>query len=481
MFFTAGVIEAGGLKMHLGLDIGSSSIKALLFDGPNHYKASADYPAGYSCFEQDAKMVSEAVKAAIQKLIKTHNIKPDKITTIGLCGHGPSIVFVDKAGTAVTPVITWQDTRALKEAAELRGRWPGFEKDGTSYEAKLLWYYRNFQELCGGGYTALYPKDYLVLLLTGRCCMDCSTASAIVYYDRNSKSWSSRGILPLEMMPEVVDSWEESGQTATGFSRDCGLPDGIPVFSGGIDCFCEAVGAGGLDYGTVVDGSGTSTCLTRAVERNDTASWHVLPDSALHINMLSSTGAAFKWFQNQIASGEVEALMEGIRPERPEHIIFLPYLSGERCPIWDEKARAVFLGIDGSTGKQQLLQAVLQGVGFAIRQNLDAMGQGINIVNAVGGGNRSDVWLQIKANICGVPFDKLEEQDASAFGAALIGAIGNKDYSVSDAKALVVVNKRFEPEAKCKAEYDGLYKNYKKLYPALKDIYHDMFTQRDGI
>ena len=306
--------------------------------------------------------------------------------------------------------------------------------------------------------------------------MDCSTASAIVYYDRDTLKWNTHGLCPEYVLPEVVPAWEQAGVTGTEFSRGCGLPDGIPVYPGGIDCFCEAVGSGGVQGSVIVDGSGTSTCLTRAVPRTPEASWHVLPDKALQIHMLSSTGASYQWFRTHMAS-EKEAdvmLQQQIDPEKPVNLLYLPYLSGERCPIWDEAARGTFVGLDTGTTRPQMLQALLQGVGFAIRQNVEQMGGEVTALHAVGGGNRSDVWLQIKADICGIPYRKLREQDASALGAALVAAVGSGAYTAAEAADLIQVEKEFTPRKELRAFYDRLYQSYTEAYPALRSIYHRM-------
>lgn len=458
--------------MFIGMDIGSSSVKAVAMMDGKRYKAKAEYPAGTGALEQDALAVAETVAGCFRRLLCENDLPAERVRGIGLCGHGPSIVFVDGAGAAKSTIVTWQDHRAAPQAAKLREILPGFNKDGTSFEAKLIWSWENQRELFEAGYTPLYPKDYLLGLLCGRVCMDESTASAIVYYDRANRCWNARGLFPGKNLPEVVAPWACAGVTGTDFSRSCGLPDGVAVYPGGIDCFCEAVGAGGVFPGLVVDGTGTSTCLTRVAARGDGASYHVLPDMDLSVNMISSTGASFKWFCEKIDPDGTE-MIRGIDPSKPTKLLFLPYLNGERCPIWDEEAKGLFLGITPETDRMEMLQAVLQGVALAIRHNLEDMG-GATAVGAVGGGNRSDTWLQIKADVCGIPFRKLSEQDASAFGSALLAALGSDSVTAKEAEAMVEAEKVFAPNGSLRQFYDGLYALYKEAYPALKHIMHRM-------
>lgn len=458
--------------MYIGMDIGSSSVKAVAMMDGRRYKAKAEYGAGAGAMEQDPRAVSDTVAECFRRLLSRNSLPAERIRGVGLCGHGPSVVFVDKSGQAKSAIVTWQDHRAAPQAARLRSLFPGFSKDGTSFEAKLLWSWENQRELFDAGYTALYPKDYLLGLLTGRVCMDESTASAITYYKRDTFCWDTGGLFPGDVLPEVVSPWEAAGVTGTSFSRRCGLPDGVAVYPGGIDCFCEAVGAGGVAPGLVVDGTGTSTCLTRVAPRGEGASYHVLPGMDLSVNMLSSTGASFQWFCEKIDPAGTEMIAR-LDPAKPTKLLFLPYLNGERCPIWDENARGLFLGLTSRTTKEEMLRAVLQGVAFAIRHNLEDMG-GAAAVGAVGGGNRSDTWLQIKADVCGVPFRKLSEQDASAFGAALVAAIGSGAVTKEEAGTMVEAEKVFAPNEDLRAFYDGLYALYKEAYPALKPIMHRM-------
>ncbi len=460
----------------LGVDIGSSSVKVLVFAGERRYKAREYYPAGTSPFEHDTQIVAETVSRALGRLFDDNGVDPSTISGIGLSGHGPSAVFIDKDGTPLTPIVTWQDRRALEEAALLKELWPGFQKDATSLEAKLFWFYRHYPALFEPGITYLDPKSYFAYLLCGKRTIDLSTATTILYYDHGRDAWDTGATgVPARVMPEVVPSWSEIGRTCTDFSRACGLPDGIPVYPGGIDAFCEAVGAGGFLDDVVVDGSGTSTCLTRSVDTNLSRTLHVLPDAAILIDTLSSTGASYQWFKECFAGMDMDALEREIDPAKPVNLLFLPYLSGERSPVWDEKARGVFLGMDSQTTAAQMLQALFQGVGFAIRHNVERMGGDIKTIRAVGGVNRNDKWLQIKANICGVRFERMMEQDASAFGAAIIAAVGSGAYTKEDCDGCIKAGGVFEPDLSVKASYDALFAIYKDMYGALKDTFRSLY------
>ncbi len=466
--------------MFLGIDIGTGSVKAVAFDEKLRVKAQGRYEnVQPGCAQYDIRIVQRAVQEAIQNI--AHQLQGDtqRIKTICLTGHAPSVVFVDKNGNPASDMLTWQDRRALQEAKEIRDKWPHFQKDGTSFEAKLLWFYKQNKALFSGEYIALHPKDYLIYLLCGRFCIDSSTASCIAFYEKETWRFDET-FVPACVMPPVLDSWQEAGVCDTEFSRACELSENTRVFMGGIDCFCEAVGAGGLNSSVLVDGTGTSTCLCRSIEKSDTYSFHVLPESSLQTRMLSTTGAAYLWFQNQFGAPEKDTLQNEVKPDSPVPVLFLPYLNGERSPVWDERAKGSFVGFGETTTKAEFLQAVFQGVAFAMRQNLEDMaaetqGQApISVVHAVGGGNQSDMWLQIKANSSGLCHKRIEEPDAAAFGAALVGGYGAGCFSMQDLASLPVAQACFYPNEETKPMYDRLYESYLKLYPALKEINWDM-------
>jgi xylulokinase len=469
---------SGSAAIYLGIDVGTSSVKVLSFGTQGRERVGVGYPPATSPYEHDPDMLAQTVRLSLRKLFAEGKVLPENIAGIGLSGHGPSVMFVDRDGLPQSPIVTWQDRRALSEASMLRDLRPGYNKDGTSMEAKLFWFYRHHPELFSPGMAALAPKAYVAMILTGERSVDLSTASTIDFYDRKTGLWDAgAAAIPLHVMPKVSFSWQEIGRTGTMFSRECGLPDGIPVFPGGIDAFCEAVGAGGFVDGVIVEGSGTSTCLTRSVGIDRSPSLHAVPDASILINMLSATGACYKWFGDCFPGLNLNELSRQIDPSVPVPILFLPYLAGERSPIWDEKARGLYIGMDLETKSKEMLQALFQGVAFAIRQNLELMAEGelIHSVHAVGGVNRNDAWVQIKANVCGLPFERMAEHDASAFGAAIISAYGSGAYTLDELALMTEVEKRFEPDPAVKSAYDELFQSYVSLYPKVKETFYELF------
>ena len=238
----------------LGMDIGTGSVKAVLLSAGGVKEYREPYPgcrgtgtgSGPGPGRQDPGALRAALKALLSRIGAEEPVLMRELNGICIDGHGPSIIFIDGRGAPVSEIITWQDRSAAAEADELREKVPGFTKDGTGYEAKVLRGVREHPEWAEPGCTVLYPKDYAVLLLTGERIIDRSAASTIYFYAAPGYTQvDGRGLVPEDVFPKAVNSWEAAGTAGTEFSRECGLPSGTPVYAGGIDAFCEAVGAGG--------------------------------------------------------------------------------------------------------------------------------------------------------------------------------------------------------------------------------------------
>ncbi|MEW6623039.1 MAG: FGGY family carbohydrate kinase [Bacillota bacterium] len=461
--------------MYLGIDIGTSSVKAILTDGSTRISDKADYPFFCSGNEQNPYFIEQTVRTTVARLLSMNHTAATNLKGLSICGHGPSILLIDKSGIPLTNLVTWQDKRALAEAQWLRANFKDFYKDSTSYEAKVLWFFKQFPEHFSDSITVLYPKDYILYKLCGRRIIDRSAASTIFFYDAHASKWGfDKADIPNHVFPQAVDSFEQVEVTGTEFSRLCGLPDGIPVFAGGIDAYCEALGAGSINPGDLVEGTGTSTCISLCQEESPCMDLHVVPGRSLIMRSISYTGGSVKWYKSLCAgTGQLDDI-----EYKPVKLIFLPYLIGERSPIWDEKASGVFFGLTEATTGQEMYWALMQGVSFAIKQNIDSIEKehsAREFINAVGGGANNFQWLQLKANITGKVYNKLENTDAAAFGAAIIAAAGRGEESLSQITARwVKVEKEIIPDNSFHKFYEDLYGIYCNLYPALKDCFHQL-------
>ena len=443
--------------MYIGIDVGTGSLKAVIGNQTGIYTISEKYSSDISIPGMlgiyKISVFHEALERFMKQIALFLKDAADISSNIGLCGQGPSLIMIDPGGKPVNELITWQDGSAFKEAVELSSLFPNFTKDGTCFEAKLLKLYRSSPSSFEQGCKALYPKDYLQFLLTGELCLDHSTASTLAFYNHKERVFNTgQSGIPKGIFPRIIDSWDESGITGTEVSRRWGLPDGIKVFSGGIDAWCESLGAGALSPGDIVDGTGTSTCITCCKSEGESGLIHVIPERKLTIETMSSTGGAVKWGLNLIQEKLVEFDSYlygfngdgGIKENRfdalqPVSIIFLPYLNGERSPVWDEKASVSVTGLHGTHDRKDFIQGLLQGIGFGVRQCLEivndsflSMGTEEPGIRAVGGGASGRTLIQLKADITNRPYKVMKIKDASALGAMILAAFGAGEGSLEE-------------------------------------------------
>ncbi len=470
--------------MYVGIDIGTGSLKAVLGTaGGELHVISRQYPAGmFKPGIHSQEYFIEAFRRLMQNLSAFSSARYEAIEGISFCGHGPSIILVSADGELLTDIITWQDNTAVDAASELRQLIPGFTKDGTCFEAKLLKLYRESNDLFQEPVTALYPKDLAVYLLTGRTCLDHSTASTLAFYDKGTRTLDTACCgIPSGVFPELVESWEIVGVTSSQFAEDCGLAAGIPVVTGGIDAWCEAIGAGAVDDGMMVDGTGTSTCITRCWEEGATPLLHVIPQRGLSIETMSSTGASIAWV-SRLTGMTIDAI-RSMDVRTPLPLIYLPYLNGERSPVWDEKASASFIGMSSGTTAEELVRSVLQGISFGTRQCIEIVHGGssrdMGAIRAVGGGANNRALLQYKANITGAVFHSMKETDAAPLGAMILASYAGGAGSIRElTDRWVNINFSIEPEGPHADLWDELYAIYDTTYAGIRETSHRLSAVR---
>lgn len=462
-------------EMFLGIDIGSSSVKAVAVSTQRMLSYRADYPVGTDSKEHSPKMLLDTVRDAIWGILN-QGVAKESIRGIGLDGHGPSVVFIDKNGKPLSNIVTWQDQRSKVETDFFEKELEGFSKGASCYEGKLLWFYKRYPELFKQGYTALYPKDYVIYALSGERIMDHSTASTIAFYDDKEKNFSKcEKYFPSSVMPRIVPAYKEGPRANTEYANSCGL-NNIPICPGGIDSFCEIIGAGGLSSDVIIDGSGTSSCLSRIIKEEPKRSKHILKDYSLVQKTTNSSGLSYKWFGNIIGKDTIGSLSQEINTNVPSGLIYLPYLNGERCPIYDEKASGVFLGLNTSTTNTSMLQGLFEGVSFSILSCIEEINDGsVENIYAVGGANKNETWLQIKANITGMNYHLMKESDGAALGSALLPAMDIGGYNKKELLSLLKVEKTIKPEPKMKEKYAPYYEIYKNSYKNLKNNMHTLY------
>lgn len=479
--------------MYLGIDLGTSGVKALLIDdaqtviGSAHGELDVSRPhPGWS--EQDPAHWIDACRTAIDGLRTAHPKEFSAIAGIGLSGQMHGATLLDERDQVLRPCILWNDTRSYREAAALDADpafraitgnivFPGFTAP------KLVWVANNEPDIFARTRKVLLPKDYLRLWLTGEYVSDMSDSAGTSWLDTGARRWSRELLdktgLDESRMPRLAEGTDATGRLRVELAAKWGVA-GRPAVAGGAgDNAASACGMGTVKPGHAFVSLGTSGVLFAAngayqpkPESAVHAFCHALPDTWHQMGVILSAASALDWYARLVGKTAHELDRElGDRLKAPGSTTFLPYLSGERTPYNDAKIRGVFSGLEQESDQRALTQAVLEGVAFAIRDNLAALqsaGTEISSLTAVGGGSRSTYWLKAIATALNVPIALPEEGDfGAAFGAARLGLIAATGVDPLAVCTPPRTERTIEPEAALTPAYEEAYQRYRALYPAL--------------
>ena len=481
--------------MYLGLDLGTSGVKALLIDDDQKVVGSAtgalDVQRPHSGWsEQDPAAWIRATSDAVSSLRSAHPRVLAAVSGIGLSGQMHGATLLDASDTVLRPCILWNDTRSHREAAELdadpRFRaisgnivFPGFTAP------KLVWVANNEPEIFGKVGKVLLPKDYLRLWLTGEHVSEMSDAAGTAWLDVGAREWSSDLLdasgMVAGQMPRLVEGTEASGTLRAELASEWGMEKGVTVAGGAGDNAASACG-----MGTVADGRAFVSVGTSGVLFAANAAYLPNPESAVHtfchalpatwhqMGVILSATDSLNWLETLTARTAAELSAElGDTLRAPSDVTFLPYLSGERTPHNDAAIRGAFAGLGHQSGRAALTQAILEGVAFAFRDNLEALrsaGTTLSSVMAVGGGSRSRYWLKAIATALGVPVELPADGDfGAAFGAARLGLIAASGAAPLDICTPPRIAETIEPDGGLADAYEQAYARYRALYPAIRD------------
>ncbi|MGR9177524.1 xylulokinase [Rhizobium leguminosarum] len=484
--------------MYLGLDLGTSGVKAMLIDGDQKIVGSANGSldvsrphSGWS--EQEPAHWVRATEEAVAGLKAKHPRELAAVKGIGLSGQMHGATLIDASDKVLRPCILWNDTRSYVEAAALdddpRFRaltgnivFPGFTAP------KLAWVAKHEPDVFGKIAKVLLPKDYLRLWLTGEYISEMSDSAGTSWLDTGKRAWSSELLaatkLSEEQMPALVEGTEQAGKLRSELAAQWGISGDVVVAGGAGDNAASACGMGTVSDGAAFVSLGTSGVLFAAngsylpkPESAVHAFCHALPNTWHQMGVILSATDALNWHSGVTGRSAADLTGEvGDTLKAPTGVTFLPYLSGERTPHNDAVIRGAFIGLEHESSRIVLTQAVLEGVAFAIRDNLEALrsaGTGISRVTAIGGGSRSRYWLASIATALGVPVDLPADGDfGAAFGAARLGLIAATGADPIAVCTPPVTAGTIEPVSALSGAYEDAYKRYRALYPAIKSLAH---------
>lgn len=484
--------------LYIGIDLGTSAVKLLLTDerGAVLKRVVREYPLffprpGWS--EQNPEDWYNGTVDGLKEL--TAGVDKAGIAGLGFSGQMHGLVILDREDRVIRPAILWNDGRTRRESDYLNNV-VGKERliqytaniSFAGFTApKLLWLRRaeagNFKKIK----KIMLPKDYLCYRLTGVFSTDISDASGTLLLDVKNRRWSSEmcricGIRG-EQLPRLYESYERVGTLKKSVARELGLPDNVAVAAGANDNAAAAVGTGTVGEGRCNLSLGTSGTLFIS-----SGTFRAGGDSALHafahadghyhlMGCMLSAAACNEWWAKRILrTSDYAALQDAVQNMGDNHVFFLPYLMGERSPWNDPGARGTFTGITMNTTREDMTQAVLEGVSFAMRDIFEAVkSQGITPARAMicGGGARSALWRRMIANILNLPLDVPACEEGPSMGAAMLAMVANGEYANVEeaARKLVKVRQSEEPEPELVQKYDEKYRQFRLLYPALADTF----------
>ncbi len=477
--------------MYLGLDLGTSSVKAALFDADQRLIAQASQPLqvsrphpGWS--EQDPEAWWRATEAAVDAVAAQTSLAG--LRGIGLSGQMHGAVLLDAGDRVMRPAILWNDGRAGAECAALEAAFPRLrEVAGNIAMAgftapKLAWVARHEPAIFEHVSTVLLPKDYLRFRLTGHHVSEMSDASGTLWLDVAARDWSDDLLeatgLNRGQMPRLVEGSETSGELRPELARRWGATGPVAVAGGAGDNAAAACGVGVVTPGSAFVSLGTSGVLfvSNARFSPNTAGavhafCHAIPGTWHQMGVILSAADSLEWL-SRIAGRPARDLAGAVRLDRPSEVTFLPYLSGERTPHNDPGARGAFVGLSQSDGPEDLAQAVMEGVAYAFadcQRVLAAAGTDFTDALVVGGGSRSETWLRIIASVLNRPLRLAADSDiGAALGAARLALCAAEGVDPAQVCAAPPTVKVVEPDPALVEAYRAGHARYRALYPAIR-------------
>ena len=487
--------------LYIGVDLGTSAVKLLLMDekGKIHNIVSKEYPLSFphpGWSEQNPQDWKEQSLAGIKELIA--DADKSQIAGISFGGQMHGLVVLDENDEVIRPAILWNDGRTTKETDYLN---EVIGKDKLSkYTAniafagftapKILWMKEQEPENFAKINKIMLPKDYLAYVLSGVHCTDYSDASGMLLLDVEHKCWSKEMLeicnVKEEQLPTLYESYEVVGNVKPEIAEELGIPASVKVIAGAGDNAAAAVGTGTVGEGRCNISLGTSGTIFISSKKFGVDEHNALhsfdhADGYYHLmGCMLSAASCNKWWMDEILkTKEYAKEQEQIRKLGENNVFYLPYLMGERSPHNDPKARATFIGMTMDTTREDMTQAVLEGVAFGLRDSLEvarSLGIQIERTKICGGGAKSPLWKKIVANVMNLKVDVIESEEGPGYGGAILAAVGCKEFaSVEEAtEKLVKIVDTVEPDAELVAKYEERYQKFKQIYPTLKGLFQEL-------
>lgn len=479
--------------MYIGVDLGSTNLKAALYDENLNCVGHKSMPVAYirqgEFVEFDAKLYFDSLITVLHDLMAEH---PGQVSQLALTGQAESLVCLDGTGTPVMNAISWMDERSAEECALLEREFsPGECHRVTGQQAilptwpatKILWLRRNRPEIFHNVATYMLLKDYIVYCLTGKQCADMSIATFSFYFDIYGKCYWQKMLdaigISEEQLPPLVEPCTVVGKLTAGVAAATGLSVETEVNTGTLDHFAGMIGTGTTAPGGMTLSTGTTMVLatmTDGVPNPDcdlALHYGFLPDTYVALPVMESGGVCLDWFRRTCMNNmDYDTLNRELLQAPDTNLLFLPYLVGTNAPEFDREVSGVFFGLRQEHTAVQMAKAVMEGVCFVLRKNCEDIlkkGTKISSIVATGGGAKSPVWCQLQADITGLSVEVPAVTEAGCLGAAMVAAWRAGRYEALKAAAgNVKIVRRYEPNPSQMLEQK--YRKFCRLYEAALHI-----------
>ncbi len=484
--------------LYIGVDLGTSAVKLLLMEGNGTIRkiVSKEYPIyfphpGWS--EQNPEDWFEQTMEGLKELLA--DCDRSQVAGISFGGQMHGLVILDKDDRVIRPALLWNDGRTYEECDYLN-QVIGKDKlseytaniSFTGFTApKILWVKNKEPENFAKIEKIMLPKDYIAYRLSGVHCTDVSDASGMLIFDVKNRTWSKEMMeicsIREEQLAKIYESYEAVGNVLPEIAAELDIPQSVKVVAGAGDNAAAAVGTGTVGDGMCNISLGTSGTIFISsekfgVDKNNALHAFAHADGHYHLMgcMLSAASCNKWWMDEIIGTSDYAGEQAKITKLGENHVYFLPYLMGERSPHNNPNARGTFIGMTMDTTRQDMTQAVLEGVAFALRDSFEvakSLGIRIERTKICGGGAKSPLWKKIIANVMNIKVDVIESEEGPALGGAMLAAVACGEYaSVEDAAAkLVKVIDTVDPDPELAAKYEERYQQFKEIYPACKPLF----------
>jgi xylulokinase len=501
------------MKYILSTDLGTSAIKTALFDETGKLVAASnhEYPLitpSALVVELEVETYWNAFKDGVRDVMAESGVDPSAIAALGISAQGETLIVVDKAGKPLRNAIVWMDSRAQEEGEYLNDRFKDSDIYGITGQvsivptwpaAKILWLRKHEEKTFKNAWKYLLIEDYFIYRMTGQLAAEGALLCSTTYWDIKKKTYWKEMLgeigISEDQLPAIKEPGDPVGPILPAIAKELGLSEKTVVCMGLLDQAAGAIGVGNVAPGVFSECTGSALAIVATVDHpikdrknRMPCHYHGIRNTYM-AHTFTTGGMVMKWFrdkfcESELAVGALSGLdpyevmgMEAAKaPLGSDGLVMLPHLQGAMAPENDPKAKGVFFGITLAHTRAHFIRSIMESIAFLLQRNIEVveeMGIVVSEIRSLGGGSRSDLWNQIKADVTGKPVVLTESMEQACLGAAIVAGAGIGLFkNLQDAsRSMVKIRKRFEPNPENHIRYAEYYKKYVRLYEALKPVF----------